>query len=77
MAVVFSGNGRMVVRWKANGTCHGGFSGAFLDSVGRVITFMGMDTLRIVDRQLVEHWDNADGLFFVQQLGVREVPGRT
>jgi predicted ester cyclase len=77
MAVVFTDNERMVVRWKASGTYQGGFPGASPDPVGRVITFMGIDILRIVDGQLVEYWRNADGLLFVQQLGVREVPGRT
>jgi hypothetical protein len=41
-----------------------------------VITFTGTDTLRIAGGQIV-NWANADGLLFVQQLGVREVPGRT
>ena len=60
------------MRWKASGIYHGGFAGASPDSVGRVITFMGIDILRIIDGQLVEYWRNADGLLFVQQLGVRE-----
>jgi hypothetical protein len=29
----------------------------------------------VVDGMLAEYWANADSLLFVQQLGVREVPG--
>jgi predicted ester cyclase len=65
----------LVVRWKAQGTYGGGFPGGSDDAVGSVITFTGTDTLRVVDGMLAEYWANADSLLFVQQLGVREVPG--
>ena len=65
----------LVVRWKAQGTYGGGFPGAPENAVGSVITFTGTDTLRVVDGRLAEYWANADSLLFVQQLGVKEVPG--
>ena len=65
----------LVVRWKAQGTYGGGFPGASENAVGSVITFTGTDTLRVVDGMLAEYWANADSLLFVQQLGVKEVPG--
>lgn len=65
----------LVVRWKAQGTYAGGFPGASDAAVGNVITFSGTDTLRVKDGMLVEYWANADSLLFVQQLGVKEVPG--
>ena len=66
----------LVVRWKAQGTYHGGFPGAPAEAIGRTITFTGTDTLRIADGKLAEYWANADSLLFFQQLGVREVPAR-
>ena len=65
----------LVVRGKAQGTYSGGFPGASDEAVGSVITFTGTDTLRVIDGMLAEYWANADSLLFVQQLGVKEVPG--
>ena len=65
----------LVVRWKAQGTYGGGYPGASDDAIGSVITFTGTDTLRVIDGMLAEYWANADSLLFVQQLGVKEVPG--
>lgn len=65
----------LVVRWRAEGTYHGGFPGASEGAVGSSITFTGTDTLRVVDGMLAEYWANADSLLFMQQLGVKEVPG--
>ena len=65
----------LVVRWTAQGTYAGGLSGASAAAVGNLITFSGTDTLRVKDGMLVEYWANADSLLFVQQLGVKEVPG--
>ena len=64
-----------MVRWKAQGTYGGGYPGASDDAIGSVITFTGTDTLRVIDGMLAEYWANADSLLFVQQLGVKEVPG--
>jgi len=68
-------NEYLVVRWKAQGTYGGGYPGASDDAVGSVITFTGTDTLRVIDGMLAEYWANADSLLFVQQLGVKAVPG--
>jgi len=64
----------LVVRWKAQGTYAGGFSGAAPEAAGRQVTFTGTDTLRVADGKFAEYWANADSLLFFQQLGVREVP---
>jgi hypothetical protein len=64
-----------VVRWKARGTYRGGFPGASSDAIGREVTFTGTDILRVADGKLAEYWGDADSLLFIQQLGVREVPG--
>jgi hypothetical protein len=65
----------LVVRCEARGIYGGGFPGAAEDAVGREVVFTGTDTLRVVDGMLAEYWGNADSLLFVQQLGVKEVPG--
>ena len=65
----------LVVRWKAQGTYGGGYPGASDDAIGSVITFTGTDTLRVIDGMLAEYWANADSLLFVQQLGVKDLPG--
>jgi predicted ester cyclase len=67
----------MVVRRYAEGTYQGGFPVAAEEAVGRRITFHGTDTLRVADGVLAEYWANADSLWFVQQLGVRDVPALT
>lgn len=67
----------LVVRWKAQGTYGGGFPGTSPDAVGRTVTFYGTDTLRVEDGKLIEYWANADSLWFVQQLGVAQVPPLT
>jgi steroid delta-isomerase-like uncharacterized protein len=64
----------LVVRWKAQGTYHGGFPGAPTEAIGRYVSFTGTDILRTADGKLAEYWANTDSLLFFQQLGVREVP---
>lgn len=60
----------VVIRWQAAGTYRGGYPGA-----GTPIRFFGTDTLRLdTTGKIVEYWANADSLWFVQQLGVHEVP---
>ena len=65
----------LVVRWRARATYGGGFPGTPDEAIGRPVTFTGTDTLRLVDGLIAEYWANADSLLFIQQLGVREVPG--
>jgi predicted ester cyclase len=64
----------MVVRWKVEGTYNGGVPGSALDAVGRTVAFTGTDIVRIEDGKFAEYWLNADSLFFMQQIGVHEVP---
>jgi predicted ester cyclase len=64
----------MVVRWKVEGTYDGGFPGASPDAVGRKVAFTGTDIVRIEDGKFAEYWLNVDSLFFMQQIGVHEVP---
>lgn len=63
------------VRWEARGTYNGGFPGAAPQAVGRKIVFTGTDILRVASGLLAEYWVNSDGLLFLQQLGVQELPG--
>ena len=70
-----AGGDYFAVRWEAQGTYGGGFPGASPEAVGRKIVFTGTDTLRVAGGLLAEYWVNSDGLLFLQQLGVREVPG--
>ena len=64
----------MVVRWKVEGTYNGGVPGSSPDAVGRTVAFTGTDIVRIEDGKFAEYWLNADSLFFMQQIGVQEVP---
>jgi predicted ester cyclase len=64
----------MVVRWQAKGTYTGGLPGSSPDALGRQITFYGTDILRVADGRLAEYWATADGLGFMQQLGVTQIP---
>ena len=63
------------VRWEARGTYPGGFPGASPEAVGRKIVFTGTDILRVAGGLLAEYWVSSDSLLFLQQLGVRELPG--
>lgn len=64
----------VVIRWQADGTYRGGYPGATAGA-GTPIRFFGTDTLRLdTTGRIVEYWANADSLWFVQQLGVHEVP---
>jgi len=64
----------MVVRWKVEGTYNGGFPGSSPAAVGRRVAFTGTDIVRIEDGKFAEYWLNVDSLFFMQQIGVHEVP---
>jgi len=64
----------MVVRWKLQGTYNGGVPGSSPDAVGRTVAFTGTDIVRIEDGKFAEYWLNADSLFFMQQIGIHEVP---
>jgi predicted ester cyclase len=61
---------RFVVRWKAQGTYHGGMPGVPAESAGRKVDFSGTDILRIAGGKIAEYWGNTDSLLFAQQLGM-------
>lgn len=69
-----AGGDYFAVRWEAQGTYNGGFPGASPEAAGRKIVFTGTDILRVANSLLAEYWVNSDGLLFLQQLGVRELP---
>jgi hypothetical protein len=64
----------LVIRWKAEGTYNGGFPGSSPDAVGRTVAITGTDIVRIEDGKFAEYWLDVDSLFFLQQIGVKEVP---
>jgi hypothetical protein len=49
-------------------------AGSSPDAVGRTVAITGTDIVRIEDGKFAEYWLNADTLFFMQQIGVKEVP---
>jgi hypothetical protein len=64
----------MVIRWKVEGTYNGGFPGSSPDAVGRAVAITGTDIVRIEDGKFAEYWLDVDSLYFLQQIGVKEVP---
>ena len=67
----------LVIRWKVEGTYNGGFPGSSPDAVGRTVAITGTDIVRIEDGKFAEYWLDVDSLFFLQQIGVYEVPAPT
>lgn len=58
--------GKIAIRWTATGTHRGEFLG--IAPTGKVITFHGIEIIRIVDDQIVERWGEWDGLMIYAQL---------
>ncbi|MCP4571552.1 MAG: ester cyclase [bacterium] len=59
--------GLVTVRWTATGTHRGAYLGA--EPSGRVVTFKGIEVLRVVDGCIVERWGEWDGIELLDQLG--------
>ena len=57
---------KVVVRWTAVGTHLGDYDG--ITPTGRVVTWTGIDIVRLQDHCIVELWGNYDGLGFGEQL---------
>jgi predicted ester cyclase len=57
---------KVVVRWTAVGTHLGEFDG--IPPSGRVVTWTGMDLVRLQDHRIVELWGNNDALGLREQL---------
>lgn len=68
-------DGDMVVtHWLAEATYPGGIPGASAEP-GTPVRFYGLDMLRLNDDdRIVEYWVHPDSLWFMQQLGLRELP---
>ena len=60
-------------------TWHGTHTGTFrgIPSTGKQVTMSGIDIVRIVGDQIVEHWSAFDALGLIQQLGAVPAPGQT
>lgn len=65
--VVAEGN-KVAVRFSGTGTHQGEFFG--IPPTGKPIKSTGINIFRIEDGKIVEHWNNADDLGVLQQLGV-------
>lgn len=65
--VVVEGN-RVAVRFIGTGTHQGDLFG--IPPTGKVIKTTGINIFRLEDGKIVEHWNNADDLGVLQQLGV-------
>ena len=59
---------KVVVRFSGTGTHQGEFFG--IPPTGKPIKSTGINIFRIEDGKIVEHWNNADDLGVMQQLGV-------
>ncbi|NDJ74942.1 MAG: ester cyclase [Chloroflexi bacterium] len=58
--------GKAAIRWTATGTHQGAFMG--IEPTGRVITFHGIEIIRVVEDRIVERWGEWDGLVIYAQL---------
>jgi steroid delta-isomerase-like uncharacterized protein len=65
---IISQGDKAVIRWTSSGTHTGPWRG--IPPTGRSTQGSGIDIFRIVDGKLVELWQEADNLGFLQQLGV-------
>ncbi|MBE1878993.1 ester cyclase [Myceligenerans pegani] len=64
----------VIIRWRADATYPGGIPGASAEP-GTSVGFFGADLLRLDgEGRIVEYWVHSDSLWFVQQLGLSELP---
>lgn len=61
------GGDKVVIRWTARGTHLGEFNE--IAPTGRVVTWSGIDVVRLRDHLLVELWGNFDAAGLYEQLG--------
>jgi steroid delta-isomerase-like uncharacterized protein len=59
---------KVAFRWLLSGTHEGGFMGVI--ATGRRVEVMGMDIVRVVDGEIVEHWGEFDAMGLLRQIGV-------
>lgn len=62
-------------RWVMSGTQEREFMG--IASTGKRIEAMGMDLVRLVNGEIVEHWGEFDAIGLLRQLGVVPPPEQT
>jgi steroid delta-isomerase-like uncharacterized protein len=63
----------VVVRWSHHGTHRGAFLG--IQPTGKSFTIGGIDTYRIKDGKMSEHWNVVDMFGLYQQIGLIPAPG--
>jgi steroid delta-isomerase-like uncharacterized protein len=64
---------KVVTRWRFRGTQQGELFG--IAPTRKAVEFTGIFIDRVADGRLVEHWDEADILGVLQQLGALPAPG--
>ena len=64
----------MVTRTTWRGTHQGAFLG--IPPTGKQVNVTGIDISRVASGKFVEHWQSADNLGLLQQLGVVPPPGQ-
>ncbi len=65
--VIDETSGKIAVRWTAAGTHQGIFLG--VEATGKLVTFRGIEIVRIENGQLIERWGEWDGIDLLAQLG--------
>ncbi len=69
---VFGAGDKVVLRWSATMTHTG--DGLGFPASGRTVRSRGISIARIVDRKIVEGWDNWDQLGMLEQIGAYKQP---
>jgi len=68
----FGAKDKVVLRWSATMTHRGDHLG--IAATGKPVSMTGITIARIVDKKIVEGWDNWDQLGMLKQVGVYEGP---
>ena len=68
----FGAEDKVVLRWSATMTHRGDHLG--MPATGQKVRITGMTIARIVDKQIIEGWDNWDQLEMLKQIGAYERP---
>jgi steroid delta-isomerase-like uncharacterized protein len=68
----FGAGDKVVLRWSATMTHRGDYLG--MPATGKTVRITGMSIARIVDKQIVEGWDNWDQLTMLKQIGAYASP---
>jgi steroid delta-isomerase-like uncharacterized protein len=72
---VFGAGDRVVLRWSGTMTHLGDHLG--MPATGKAVQITGITIARIVNKQIVEGWDNWDQLGMLKQIGAYERPQTT